>query len=85
MPVYFQAAVGTLENRTEFIMIEQQIPIHIDYYLIQVKNFWLNKIQTDQKSILEAYFSDNLINAIDILQKILKTKKNLLELSFTEL
>jgi len=66
-------------------MIEQQIPIHIDYYLIQVKNFWLNKIQTDQKSILEAYFSDNLINAIDILQKILKTKKNLLELSFTEL
>jgi hypothetical protein len=52
---------------------------------IQVKNFWLNKIQTDQKSILEAYFSDNLINAIDILQKILKTKKNLLELSFTEL
>jgi len=50
-----------------------------------VKNFWLNKIQTDQKSILEAYFSDNLINAIDILQKILKTKKNLLELSFTEL
>jgi hypothetical protein len=76
---------GLTKALTEFIMIKQQIPPPIDYYLIQEKNFWLNKIQTHHKLILEAYFSDNLAKAIDILKIILKTKKNLLEISFNEL
>lgn len=76
---------GLTKAITEFIMTAQQIPTPIDYYLIHVKNFWLNQIQTNQQSILKAYFSDNLIHALNILQTVLQTKKNLLEISFTDL
>jgi len=76
---------GLTKAITEFILNKQQIPTHIDYYLQKEKNFWLDKIQTHQNLIFAAYFSDNLTNAIDILKIILKTKKNILEISFIAL
>ncbi|MHA1379466.1 MAG: hypothetical protein ACTSRG_13920 [Candidatus Helarchaeota archaeon] len=75
---------GLTKAITEIILKKRGLPIERDYYLQKEKNFWLKKLKTNKKLIIEAYFSKNLIQGINILKKILKTEKNILEITFNE-
>lgn len=75
---------GLTKAITEKIMKKQGLPIKIDYFIEQEKNFWIKKLQFNQRIIIRAYFSDTLSEGIKLLKKALKTEKNIIEISFNE-
>ena len=76
---------GLTRALTEFILDKWQITPEINYYLMNVTNFWLDNIRHHQEIVIQAYFSPSLEMALKNLQTILKTNKNLLKISFNEL
>ena len=76
---------GLTKAITKHIMINNDINIQLDYYLRNESEFWLDKMKTHKNQIFQAYFSNELIKSVRILMKILKTNKNLLQISFNEL
>ncbi|MHA1302047.1 MAG: hypothetical protein ACTSO9_21740 [Candidatus Helarchaeota archaeon] len=75
---------GITSVLTDLVLKKMNITSTTDFYLDREKKFWLNKLKTQQKQIIQAYFSNNLNDAIKILKNILKTQKNIIELSFNE-
>ena len=76
---------GLTKAITKHVMIKNDIKIQIDYYLRNEREFWLDQMKLHENLIFQANFSNDLSKSVRILMKILKTKKNLLQISFNEL
>lgn len=59
---------GLTKALTEFIIKKQQLELPIDYYLMREKEFWLDKMQIHQNTIIQAYFATNLEVALNLLK-----------------
>ena len=75
---------GLTKAITDIILKNKGLSTEIDYYLQKEKEYWIKKLKTHQKLILKAYFSKNFAEGVNILKKILKTEKNILEITFNE-
>jgi len=76
---------GLTKAITKHIMTKNDISIQPDYYLRKEREFWIEKMKIHKNQIFQAYFTNDLRKSVRILMKILKTNKNLLQISFKEL
>ncbi|MHA1143413.1 MAG: hypothetical protein ACTSRW_01630 [Candidatus Helarchaeota archaeon] len=75
---------GMTKALTEFVMLKTHNSIQSDLYLKEEKEFWARLIKTNQDIIVEAYFSENLMLALNLLKKIFNIEENIVDLNFND-
>lgn len=61
---------------SEKIMKSRGLQPVVNLYLEKEKKFWLNKLRTHKKQIIQAYFSKNINQGIKILEEVLERSLN---------